>query len=568
MRATKSLPLAPGLSLLSLSAVAAVQPGGPPDINAEVREAVLQEERVLQPFPEVVPMAGPWERRTFLDPVIVNDRFTVGPSLVPMTLSLAGIPPGALYNQRKVALRINDGLDHIGRDVVPAVADEFGLDHIEIIDSLTIWSEVGDCNTYRLKLRDVSVDLPFGTTSVTGHFESGRKVLSDFNLPAADAHAELEFTITNTSNSGWCFFDIIPAMDIESSYDAGDLDGNLDVTLERAGDAIQVDTIDDIELTVADFAWDTNSWFLDTIIDLGFWLYDLFDFTCSGQADCLTEAVNQYALADDGFLDQMTALVNDAIDAPLTISTGTSTDGLALNFTINLSSLKSSTTHDTMTSIWNATLTSSAATDSCAAALSARAFAFEGGVGDAQLTADDLELEIPFHLLTKAAYFAGKQGLYCQSGTYSVIPGVPQFFKVVPDGAVSVAKGGPADPDNLIQFTLPVEVTASGGLGGGAIAGTLTVKGTLSVDGGSDVVFTTTSADASGLSGSIMLGGIPISAATLEPSIDAAVAGIVSDMNDLELLNAVVNTGIGGLGVSASDVTTNGQALVIGLNFD
>jgi hypothetical protein len=265
----------------------------------------------------------------------------------------------------------------------------------------------------------------------------------------------------------------------------------------------------------------------------------------------------------------MTALVNDVIDAPLTISTGTSTDGLSLNFTIDLATLKSSTSHDTMTSTWDATLTSSAATDPCAASLSSRAYTLEGATGDAQLTPDHMEVEIPFHLLSKAAYYAGKQGLFCQSGSYDVLPGIGYGFDVVPDGAVTVAKGGPSDPDNLIQFSMPIEATASGaGPVGGAITGTLTIKGTLGVDGGSDLVFTTTSADASALAGSITLGGIAVPAATLEPAIDAAMARIVSAMGDLELMNAVVNTGIGSLSVSVGDVTTNGLALVIGLSFD
>jgi len=565
MRSFRTIRHALALSTFSVPATAAVAPADAPVISAEVTAGIAAERKVEQAFPVMQSQLGAWVRQSHLEASILADAFEIGRSNVALNLSTAGIAAGFPYNQRKVALRINDGLDHIGEEVVPPLADDAGLDHLDVVSSLTLWSSVGDCNTYRFKLKNVFVELPFGRNAVDGEFRDGKKVLSDFDLPSAEAHAEVEFTITNTSSSGWCFFDPVPALDIEAEFTVSDLSGHLDATLRTSGDTIAINTVDDIDFSLNDFVWDTNSWFLDSVIALGFGLYDLFDASCSGQADCLSEAINEYALEDDDFVDEMKALVNDAIDAPLTINTGVSTDGLNLNFAVDLDSLKSSTVHNTMTSLWNVTPSTSAAANACAAALTAKAYALEGSTGDAQLTADEMELEIPFHILSKTAYYAGKQGLFCKTGSYSVL-GVPRSFNIVPNGAVGVSKGSALDPDNLIKFSLPIKATPS--VGAGIVNATLTISGLLSVDAGSDLVFTTTAATASALSGSLTLGGLSISAATLTPAINTALAGIVTGMNDIELLNAVVQTGITGVSIAASDVTTDGQALVVGLNFN
>jgi hypothetical protein len=551
----------------SAPAFCAVAPADSPVVTAEVQVKVEEDNVVRDAFDPVISKVGAWTRQTFLQPALVNNTFQIGASRLSVRSNASGIPAGTVTNQRKVALRINDGLSHIGRNLVPELADEAGLDHIEIISGTKkLWSATGDCNTYSLKLRDVSIDLPFGVNSVDGDFNTGRKVLTDLDLQSAAAHAELVFKIAGKSGAPWyCALDPIPNMELEASFDVSDLTGNLDATLATSGSAIQISTIDAIEMAVAHFSWDTNSWLVDTILDLGFALYDLFDFSCSGQSDCLSEAVNRYALGDDDFLDQMTALVNDAIDGPLTINTGVSTDAFAANFSVSLNSLKSSTAENTMTSIWDVALSSAGASNACASALTARAYAFEGSTGDASLTINDFDLEVPFHYLSKIAYFAGLQGAFCRTFSYTVL-GRARTLTMKPNGSVTISDGDAADPSNGVKIALPVVVAMSGATG--SIAGTLTVKGTLGIDGGSDLVFTPTSADVSALSGSVTISGVTVSAASLEPTIDAAASALVASIGSLELMNSVVQTGIAGVSISVGEVVSTTGALVVGLDLN
>lgn len=553
-------------SLLSAVASAAVAPKSAPALSQEQLDAARNERKVAQPRALAAPVTGPWSRVSRLDSAIAYDTFDVQQGTLDAAVeSIPGIQLPS--NQRQVALRINDGLDHLGPDVIVPLADEAGLDHLDLVSSKTLFTSEGDCNRYQLKLRDTYVELPFSSNSVSGDFHSGKELDSSFNLPGAEAHAELEWTITNTSSSGWCFFDPVPAMNIAASFTVGDLDGDLAVELETDGNAIAVDQIENISFAVDDFAWGTNSWFLNTVLSLGFSLYDLFDFSCSGQAECLSEAVNEYALEDDDFVDEMTALVNDAIDAPLTISSGTGSDGFGLGFSVSLSDLKSSTAENTLTSLWDVELSSTRLADACASTLFVKSFMAEGEPGNASLTSNDLELEVPYHLVSKAAYFAGKQGVFCQDFNYN-IAGTAYSFSIVPNGSVGVSGGDAGDPANRVKLTLPVKVLSNSAGVTSTVAGTLTVKGSLGVDTGSDLVLSTLSASISALSGTLKAGAVNVSAANLSGAINTALARILSDMDDLELMNAVVNTGIAGTSVSIGQIETNGSAFVIGLNLN
>ena len=117
-----------------------------------------------------------------------------------------------------------------------------------------------------------------------------------------------------------------------------------------------------------------------------------------------------------------------------------------------------------------------------------------------------------------------------------------------------------------MKIALPVVVAMSGATG--SIAGTLTVKGTLGIDGGSDLVFTPTSADVSALSGSVTISGVTVSAASLEPTIDAAASALVASICSLELMNSVVQTGIAGVSISVGEVVSTTGALVVGLDLN
>lgn len=549
-----------GATLAASTAAAAVAPSAPPVITAQQQQAVAAEERTRAPQASPRVLTGEWEP-VFQRPAPAQEMVVTG-TVADVYLGA----PAFNANIRKVALRINDGLDHVGEDVAPALADEAGLDHLDIIDgSYTIFDESGDCNRYRLKLRNVWIEMPFGPDALDGHFETGKEVKADFDLPAADAHAEIEWTITNISSAGWCWLDPIPAMDIEAEFTVGDLLGELDLTLETSGSAIQVDTIDHVSFEVGDFAWDTNSWFLDTVIALGFSLYDLFD-GCSGQAECLSDAINQHALSRDELVDAMTAVVNDVIDAPLTITGGNSSDGLSLGFTVSLDSVKSSTTHDTFTSIWNVALSSTGATDSCANALTVRSFLWEGTPGNESLTNDHMELELPYHLVSKAAYYAGKQGLFCQSFIANNL--FIRTFELQPNGSIAVSGALAGEPANTVRLTLPVKAAYTGsGIPSGSITGTVTLVGELSIDGGSDLNLNLVDAEVSNLAGTVTVGPVVISAASLSDEINDVADDIVADVGDIELLNAVVDTGIGGLSVAVDEITHSGSAFVVGLDF-
>jgi hypothetical protein len=131
-----------------------------------------------------------------------------------------------------------------------------------------------------------------------------------------------------------------------------------------------------------------------------------------------------------------------------------------------------------------------------------------------------------------------------------------------------VAGGDAGDPANRVKLTLPVKVLSNSAGVTSTVVGTVTVKGSLSVDAGSDLVLSTLSANISALSGTLKAGAVNVNAAKLSGAINGALADILSDMDDLELVNAVGNTGIAGTSVSVGEIETSGSAFVIGLNLN
>jgi hypothetical protein len=556
------------LTLVASAASGATPVASAPVLSPQQIDNVRSDTKVVKKSVSYQGAIGPWNGTVYV-PAAPREDFEVnaGMQISDEPIAMAA-NPGDLEifqtptNQRRAAIRINDGLDHVGAALVPPVADEAGLDHLDIATPRPLYEADGNCTHYKLVLKNVYTELPFSSTSLTGDFATGRKVKSDFNLPGAEVHAEVQWTATHFNGPWWC---ISTPMNYTAAFTVRDLDGSLDVTLGTAGGAVTIDTVDAVSFSVDDFEWDTNSWILNTLISLGFGLYDLFDFTCSGQADCLSEAVNEYALSDDDFIDEMVDMVNRAVGSLHNWSEGFSTEGLSSTFSAALESVQSSTAENTLTSLWDVDVSSSATVDPCASGLYTRAFAFEGAPGNASLTNNDFEVELPFHLISDTAYLAGKRGVFCAAFNYSIL-NVSRGFSVLPSGSIGVAGAGAGDPANTVKLSLPIRITPTSGGVTGSVSGTLNVKGALGVDAYSDLVFTTRSASVSGLTGSVSVGGATVNAASLSSAINGAVGDVVSEMDDLELANALAHTGIGDVSIAVGDIVTSGSALVVGLD--
>ncbi len=559
--------LASSFTLVAAAASAApAPPSNAPLLSQRDIDNVRADTKAVQSSSPHGVAVGPWNGAVSVpSPAEYADKLEQSPiprgEMIAMDVNAAEIYTGPT-NQRLAAIRINDGLDAIGTELVPPLGDEAGLDHFDILTTKTLYAADGNCTHYKLVLKNVYTELPFGSTSVTGGFASGRKVKSDFNLPSGEVHAEVQWTATHFNGPWWCFS---TPMNYTAAFTVSDFDGSLDVTLDTVGNAVTVDAVDAVSFSVDDFEWGTNSWILDIVLTLGFGLYDLFDFTCSGQADCLSEAVNEYALTDDDFVDEMVDVVNEASSSLHHIAGGFSTDGFSADFSVGLESLQSSTAENTLTSLWDVEVSSSAAVDPCADDLRTRAFSLEGAPANVSLTDNDLEVELPFHLISDTAYLAGKQGVFCSTFNYSIL-NVSRHFSVEPSGSIGVTGAGAGDPANTVKLSLPIRIASTSAGVTSSVSATLNVKGALGVDAGSDLIFTTRSASVSNLTGSVSVGAATVSAATLTSAINGAVAGVVDEMDDLELANAVAFTGIGNVSVAVGEILTSGAALVVGLD--
>jgi hypothetical protein len=295
---------------------------------------------------------------------------------------------------------------------------------------------------------------------------------------------------------------------------------------------------------------------------VGVAIYDLFDQTCSGLDECASEAVNEYALEDDEVVDSLTTVINDAIEVPAALDGGLSHDGYRLDYGVSLDALDTYVSTDHLETTWEVTLESGAADDPCAAGLTLP-WSF-GNPGHTPATTNDLELEAPLALISRAIVLAGKQGALCAST--SSIMGTFGTASVVPDGSprLTVLDASSA----LVEIVLPMSGTITG-----TTSGTVELEAHLQAhlevdcDQGLWLVIDSAGADITG--GALSLFGMAVDPLTLEPVLDSLVASsLPAAMPQVQLIPAVTDLGDLDLGLAVGRIAVRNNHLVVGFDLD
>ncbi|HMV66665.1 MAG TPA: hypothetical protein PKA64_07430 [Myxococcota bacterium] len=511
---------------------------------------------------EPLDLTGPWQAFQLMPRPPQLDAATVQQPIVYRTRTPTGVSILPSFQAHDVLFRIND-LDTITREVVPEVADAAGVPSRIDLATETLASGHFPCHDWSLKLRDVGMDLPIGSNTMDSVVANNvGRVNTDLDMPGVDASATLRMHITWDPNpSEWAcvqwLMDIGGDTDLFGSID--DLDGELDVTLEDSASSVQVDEIKKLRLDLTGTHIGSSAWFLDFLLDVGFTLYDLFDSSCSGMDQCMSEAINDLVLSSDEVVDTLTSVINDAIDVPLSLNGGLSNDGFEIDYGVDLSDLTTSSTYGTVTTRWAVEVESDAATDPCANALTLRAYT--GAAGSAPATTSDLEAEVPFSIVTKAAYLAGKQGAFCTTSTYN-----GTRLSVKPNGALSLAAGAVGDPADSLRLSLPVKVTPTGRGVSGSLTATMTVVAAIEVGCDADELQLVPSSILLGtVTGSIVVSGINIPGSAMQSTLNAAVAAI--PLAEIDVMPRVTDLDdLGDIMVAVDDVVVRNQHVVIGLD--
>ncbi|MFT7621242.1 MAG: hypothetical protein ACI9WU_000403 [Myxococcota bacterium] len=509
---------------------------------------------------------GEWTRPDYLDRLLPSTTMQLSDTVVATKFGQLTLNSG-YFGTRDVALRIN-GLDTVGRELVPDLAEENGVDEMNFSDD-KLGGGTWSCYDWTFHVRDVGIKLPVDSSTVSGSFGDSGRTVTDWSLNTACATARFDFEAERKNNKIWCLWAL--PINIELSINIEDLDGEVDFTAAAGSDnTVTVTSIDKMTLELSNIGYQSNSGFLNAVLAVGFSLYDLFKTSCSGIDDCASEVVNDILQSKNKVEERLLSTMDDALAQPLAMGGGTSTEGLSIEYSVALDGLQSSKNHDTMTTLWDVDLGNGGTTDTCASGLTLAMSMATGSVGHASYTSDDLEVELPYSLIARAAWVAGQQGVFCHSfeATEAGGSGLGATGTVVPSGSIRATAGSGSDPANTVILTLPVRATLDGATSGD-ISADVTVKAEFETSCGEGLYAVITDVSVANFSGTITLSGFEIDAADMEDFlVDLIEDEIPASLPSFQVLPQVTALNdSGSLSLSVGEVVSDTQVIVVGLNF-
>lgn len=524
-----------------------------------------------------------------------------------------------------------NGLDALTEKVIPAVAEAYGFDDLSYDVKLSsgtleaydaVQAKWKTCATFTIRL-DSDASLPIGKHDVTAAFKEDNVVTTSWNVvqAALDGDVSVSLDWGDDANNLFCIgWDILTAGqdlfgDTRLSFATDGLSGTLTAQLED----VSASTVAIESIQEADLAFDEitigNSDVINFLVDLGFSVADLFGASCANIEDCVNELIDA-GLANTEVRDGFAAVLNDAISESLSLSGGTD-DAINLNYTVALADLNT-TDDNQLKSEWDVTLSSDAASDPCADAMTESAY----GTLSKRSLGGDIDLAAGFPLISHAAYEIGKSGKFCRpfSGSLtlndagdvvtdgeffnSVINGITLRYsgEIIPNGALVVSGSSTNQktitaktpvttsiqtrtttrmtPMPVIQFltdpiylTFPVrladfEATLSlGSLSATAdITATLKVAADVGITCENGLALTPKNIWLEDISGQIVIGDLSIDASEIASTLNNSADNILDGLDPITLLPKINSLGDLGLGLKLDQIAIDADSLRLAVN--
>jgi hypothetical protein len=448
--------------------------------------------------------------------------------------------------------------------VVPAMARATGINRGYDWDRQRLTRGRALCHTFSFSLADAGFDLPIYSDSVdmaVANDNGGIHV--DLRVPSADASAVFRFKSWK-DRSGLCRAMIPIEVNISAGAGAEDFEGELDVRLGTRGSSVMVERISNIQVELRNAWVGTSSGLLNVIADLGIFIWDLFDRSCSGFDDCVNQELNAQLQRQSALINDLSEMVNESLTLAMAVNGGVSQDDYHLFYGVSLIDLQTSESDNTFQTHWDVSLASDVATDACASGLTMGWLPTSHST--APVTSHAIEAELPINLINQMTYILGKQGLFCVP-----LP-VPGFgtIEVEPSGMVSAyAPPGFLEPQNTLVLELPVRGSVDSLGATGDVVATLKIVGQLETDCDEGLYFRTDRVDVTDVSGTLTNALFTIDAADLESDIQDAVDTHVTPLiEDITLLPQVSNLhSSGDVQLHVGRVLVQNGQVVIGFDF-
>lgn len=457
-----------------------------------------------------------------------------------------------LPSPKQPKLVLND-LDALTGTVLPDLAEQYGLadlvsDTDQIFhDVLTIHDPIQnkDINCMEVTITfDTLVSLPVDEDDVQAEWAGGEQLrtewdvnstfLASLTIDVEDRDGEFGFLGLGGGNFfcdvTWEFVESLLGGEGTHVYavTAGDFSGELDVTLADLGGRIGIESIDFVSLTFEDF------------FTLGS-ITAVYDGDCGSTADCLLSSLL------DPIMNDIEDAINDSLDYSLTSEGGFGIGGARMDYDVGLHDIRSNGAADSFTATSDVELTPDNV-DACAAGMRQAAYAET----DIEATEYDLDVEVPFGLVSEVVYQTGQSGLFCRNVSHDLdaelfapadVPGVntsahfeadlePNGTMVIdeaPDGEQFVLALLTGQDTSPLEVTIPVTLknaTIDGAPAGGAdeeITANMRLQGFFVLNCDQGLELYVYDADVTDLSGEISHGGFTQDAAVLQTAMEDAV---------------------------------------------
>jgi hypothetical protein len=468
-------------------------------------------------------------------------------------------------------------LDAITETILPAIAEENGLDDVEL-GNVVIFETHILCWDWTFGIRNTELSVPIRSDSVDAEIRTGNELHAEIDVDAS-FEATVYLKRANVSTSIFCLGDSVKESAV--TVEASGLHAELTAELTTGSSKVLVSSIDDLEAEITSVSFDGDG-ILDLLAEVAVALYDLFNGDCSNITSCVNDAIDELVLTSDDLSEKLEDTFNDAISTSLSLDSSATLDGASVDFAASLEELETDS-EGTASATFDLDLSSDATASGCADAL--RWSAPVGGEGGS--TSADFDLQIPAWVIAKSLYLAGKQGVFCQTVSL-VYSGRAYNARIIPSGTLSVdlsrfslhpvatspllpgSTGGTviATPSSDVDVKLPVTLSLTGGNVRGTFAATVTARFLLSIDPANGLYAEYAGLDLSGLSGELIFAGLyHVDAATYDDEIeDGFEAGVGSSLDRIQLLPKITEIADTGWALEIEDLATTDTHLTVGLS--
>lgn len=370
-------------------------------------------------------------------------------------------------------------LDTIATDIIPAVADGFGLNEVQTLDDKVENTDIGSCHPdATIKIHDIKVNLPVSEDTLKANFASGNKLETAWDFSdSSSLTAQLTLDAPRTSVGGDCTileWILLGDLHITGDISVKGITADADFSFKGQNQKLQVKTVDTFSVNADEIKVEIDDLdgggILKVLNDAGIGIKTK-GFSCPTHSSfeaCLETWAQDQIIASiegDDVNKNLKDVINSALDTALAIENSANVTGKnGVDYSFSLASLAMTPDNASLITKWNASLTDTGADDSCANGLT---YTKNMAVLTTYDDVGSVDSYLPLWLVNQASYFIGKWGYFCTNNSSSTsVSGVNVSYSVAikPVGEISLSNPNMSKSISLtkgiLQHTQPTDQTA------------------------------------------------------------------------------------------------------------